>query len=135
MKEIEDDMTAFVRYRIEKAEEAFVAAKILYDSCQWNAAVNRLYYACFYVASAVLLDRHVGAKSHAGVLGMFSEKIVRTGEMCLDDFRVYSKLLGWRTKGDYSDMFDYTKEDLDMVMLPTRRFLDAAEQLVSTIRS
>lgn len=130
MKEVEDDMTAFVRYRIEKAEEAFVAAKILYDSCQWNAAVNRLYYACFYAASAVLLDHRIGAKSHAGVLAMFSEKIVRKGEISLDDFRVYSKLLGWRTKGDYSDMFDYAKEDLDMVMTPTRTFLDKVEQLV-----
>ena len=55
---------------------------------------------------------------------MFSEKIVRTGEVSVDVFRVYSKLLGWRTKGDYSDMFDYTKEDLDMVMAPTRTFLD-----------
>lgn len=130
MTTIKDDMTAFVRYRIEKAEEAYVAAKILYDAAQWNAAINRLYYACFYAASAVLMDRHIGAKSHAGVLGMFSERIVRTGEISIDDFRVYSKLLGWRTKGDYSDLFDYTKEDLDMVMLPTRKFLDKVIPLV-----
>ena len=130
MKTIDDDMTAFVRYRIEKAEEAFTAAKILYDSNQWNAAVNRLYYACFYAASAVLLDRHIGAKSHAGVLSMFSEKIVRNGEVSLDVFRVYSKLLGWRTKGDYSDMFDFTKEDLDMVFEPTRNFLDKVIPIV-----
>lgn len=130
MTALDDDMTAFVRYRIDKAEEAYMAAKILYDSSQWNAAVNRLYYACFYAASAVLLDRHIGAKSHAGVLGMFSEKIVRTGEVSVDVFRVYSKLLGWRTKGDYSDMFDYTKEDLDMVIVPTRAFLDKVIPLV-----
>ncbi len=130
MTALDDDMTAFVRYRLEKAEEAYTAAKILYDAAQWNAAINRLYYACFYAASAVLLDRHIGAKSHAGVLGMFSERIVRTGEITLDDFRVYSKLLGWRTKGDYSDMFDYTKEDLDMVMQPTRDFLDKVIPLV-----
>lgn len=130
MTTIDDDMTAFVRYRMEKAEEAYTAAKILYDAAQWNAAINRLFYACFYAASAVLLNRHIGAKSPAGVLGMFSEHIVRTGEISLEDFRVYSKLLGWRTKGDYSDMFDYTKEDLDMVMSPTRIFLDKVLSLV-----
>lgn len=130
MNNLEEDMTAFVRYRVEKAEEAYTAAKILYDAAQWNAAINRLYYACFYAASAVLLNRQIGAKSHAGVLGMFSERIVRTGEISLDDFRVYSKLLSWRTKGNYSDMFDYTKEDLDMVMLPTRHFLDKVIPLV-----
>lgn len=54
-----------------------------------------------------------------------------TGKIGINDFRVYSKLLGWRTKGDYSDMFDYTKEDLDMVMGPTRVFLDKVIPLVS----
>ena len=131
MTEHNDDMTAFVRYRLEKAEEAYTAATVLYDASQWNAAINRLYYACFYAASAVLLNRNIGVKSHAGVLGMFSEKVVRTGEIGIDDFRVYSKLLGWRTKGDYSDMFDYTKEDLDMVMGPTRVFLDKVIPLVN----
>ena len=111
MNPLDEDMTAFVRYRLEKAEEAYTAARILYDAQQWNAAVNRLYYACFYAASAVLLNRHIGAKSHAGVLGAFSEHIVRVGEISTDDFRIYSKLLGWRSKGDYSDMFDFTKED------------------------
>ena len=102
----------------------------MYKNQQWNAAVNRLYYACFYAASAVLLYRHIGAKSHAGVLGMFSENIVRSNEISMDVFRVYSKLLGWRTKGDYSDMFDFTKEDLDMVMEPTRTFLDNVIPLI-----
>jgi len=30
MTTINEDMTAFVRYRLEKAEEAYTAAKILY---------------------------------------------------------------------------------------------------------
>ena len=94
MNPLDEDMTAFVRYRIEKAEEAYNAAIILYKAQQWNAAVNRLYYACFYAASAVLLNRHIGAKSHTGVLGAFSEHIVRAGEISTDDFRIYSKLLG-----------------------------------------
>lgn len=61
---------------------------------------------------------------------MFSENIVRSNEISMDVFRVYSKLLGWRTKGDYSDMFDFTKEDLDMVMEPTRTFLDNVIPLI-----
>lgn len=130
MNPLDEDMTAFVRYRLEKAEEAYNAAIILYEAQQWNAAVNRLYYACFYAASAVLLNRHIGAKSHAGVLGAFSEHILRPGELSTDDFRIYSKLLGWRSKGDYSDMFDFTKEDLDMVLQPTRSFLDKVIPMV-----
>ena len=120
----------FISYRIDKAEEVYSAAVLLYNAGQWNSAINRLYYACFYAASALLLKRGVGAKSHAGVIAKFSEHVVRTGEMIADEYRVYSKLLNWRTKGDYSDMFDFTEEDVASVMAPTRTFLDKVKQLI-----
>lgn len=120
----------FISYRIDKAEEVYSAAVLLYNAGQWNSAINRLYYACFYAASALMLKRGVGAKSHAGVIAKFSEHIVRTGEMIADEYRVYSKLLNWRTKGDYSDMFDFTEEDVASVMAPTRTFLDKVKQLI-----
>lgn len=124
------DVREFVNYRIEKAEEVYRASEILYEAEQWNSAVNRLYYACFYVASALLLDRGYGAKSHTGVLAKFSESVVRTGQMSADTFRVYSKLLNWRTKSDYGDMFDFCKEDLDGVMLAARVFMDTTKSLL-----
>ena len=120
----------FISYRIDKAEEVYSAAVLLYNAGQWNSAINRLYYACFYAASALLLKRGVGAKSHGGVIAKFSENIVRTGEMSAEEYRVYSKLLNWRTKGDYSDMFDFTEEDVASVMVPTRTFLDKVKQLI-----
>lgn len=130
MKEMEEDWTAFVRYRIEKAEEIYQAAHVLYEAGQWNSVVNRLYYACFYMASAILLHRHITAKSHAGIIGQFSENVVRTGEISIEDFRVYSKLLNWRTKGDYSDLYDFTQEDVDMVMEPARQFINKVKELI-----
>ena len=121
----------FITYRLNKAEEVYAAAVLLYNAGQWNSAVNRLYYACFYAASALLLKRGIGAKTHAGVISKFSESVVRTHEMSADEYKVYSKLLNWRTTGDYSDMFDFCKEDLDDVMEPTRVFLDGVKKLIA----
>lgn len=121
----------FITYRLNKAEEVYAAAVLLYNAGQWNSAVNRLYYACFYAASALLLKRGIGAKTHAGMISKFSESVVRTHEMSADEYKVYSKLLNWRTKGDYSDMFDFCKEDLDDVMEPTRVFLDGVKKLIA----
>ncbi len=36
MNPLDEDMTAFVRYRLEKAEEAYAAAQIFYDVQQWK---------------------------------------------------------------------------------------------------
>ena len=82
------------------------------------------------MASALLLHRHITAKSHAGIIGQFSENVVRTGEISIEEFRVYSKLLNWRTKGDYSDLYDFTQEDVDMVMKPTRVFINRVKELI-----
>ena len=125
-----NEIEEFISYRLDKSEEVYSAAILLYDAGQWNSAVNRLYYACFYAASALLLKRGVGANSHNGVIAKFSECVVRTGEMSADEYRVYSKLLNWRTKGDYSDMFDFTKEDVDDVMQPARQFIDKVKTLL-----
>lgn len=73
----------------------------------------------------MLLQQKIGAKSHAGVIAKFSENVVRTGKMDAD-----TKLLNWRSKGDYSDMFDFCQEDVDMVLGPTRRFIDCTVQLI-----
>lgn len=103
MSEDNDENTnAYIRYRLEKAQEVYQAACILADAQQWNSAINRLYYACFYAASALLLHKHIPAKSHSGVIGQFSEQIVRPGLVSIEDFRVYAKLLIWHSKGDYN---------------------------------
>ena len=126
-----DNRESFIDYRLAKADEVYKAAEVLYTASQWNSAVNRLYYACFYAASALLLKRSIGAKSHSGVIAKFSENVVASGEMTVADFRVYSKLLNWRSKGDYSDMFDFSKEDLDDVMQPAKLFIDKTKQLIT----
>jgi uncharacterized protein len=41
-----------VRYRIERARESYEDAEYLVEEERWNAAANRMYYACFYVVSA-----------------------------------------------------------------------------------
>lgn len=130
MNSNEENMTAYIRYRLEKAEEVYDAARILCDAKQWNSAVNRLYYACFYSASALLLYHHISAKSHAGVISQFSEHIVRPGLVSIEEFRVYAKLLNWRSKGDYNDLYDFCQEDVEPMVPKTKHFIDKIASLI-----
>ena len=130
MKEDTENMTAYIRYRLEKAQEVYGAAQVLCDANQWNSAVNRLYYACFYSATALLLNKHISAKTHSGVIGQFSEQIVRSGLVSVEDFRVYAKLLNWRSKGDYNDLYDFCKEDVMPMMPKVKHFIDVVASLV-----
>ena len=128
--EREENMTAYIRYRLEKAQEVYHAAHILYEAQQWNSVINRLYYACFYSASALLLYKRISAKSHSGVIGQFSEQIVRPVIISIEEFKIYAKLLNWRSKGDYSDLFDFSEEDVQPIMEPTKCFIDKIASLI-----
>lgn len=78
-----------------------------------------------------MLYKHIPAKSHSGVIGQFSEKVVRMGIVSISDFRVYAKLLNWRSKGDYNDLFDFNQEDVDSMMEPTKNFIDKVAGLIT----
>lgn len=48
-----ESIDALIRYRTERANETLLEAKILIQNGFYNAAVNRLYYACYYAVMAV----------------------------------------------------------------------------------
>ena len=72
MKETLDEQSrlALIQYRIERAEETIEEASLLSKESHFNAAINRLYYACFYAASALMVAYGLTASSHAGVKTM-----------------------------------------------------------------
>lgn len=125
-----DNMNAYIRYRVEKSHETYRAAKLLAEGKMWNSVINRLCYACFYAVSALLLNKNITARTHAGTISQFSEHFVRTGLILIDDFRTYSKLMNWRSKGDYSDMYDFEEQDVLPLMDKTETFLTNVMALI-----
>ncbi len=63
----EESRNALIQYRLERADETLKEVAILAKESHFNAAINRLYYACFYAASALLVANSISAASHAGV--------------------------------------------------------------------
>ena len=125
-----DNMNAYIRYRIEKSNETYKAACLLAEGKIWNSVINRLYYACFYAVSALLLHKNITARTHAGAISQFSENFVRAGLISIDDFRTYSKLMNWRFKGDYGDMYDFEEQDVLPLMKKAETFVRNVTTLI-----
>lgn len=49
----------YIQYRITKSKESLRDAKILAKNGSWNAYINRLYYACYYIVSAFVLQNEI----------------------------------------------------------------------------
>ncbi len=42
----------------------------------------------------------------------------------------FTHSLHWRSKGDYNDLFDFSREDVDSMMEPTKHFIDKVASLI-----
>ena len=72
-----DDRKALIKYRQEKADLALEDAAFLADAGRYGLAANRLYYALYYAASALLLDKGIATKRHSGLMAQIHLHFVR----------------------------------------------------------
>jgi len=123
-----------IRHRMAQARESLSAAELLIDHQLYTAAVNRLYYACFYAASALLLEHGYSAKTHAGLRSLFSQHVIHAG-LLPDEYGVlYNNLLEAREDADYDEFIEPNPETTRNRLPGTKRFIDAVEQLIPTDR-
>lgn len=68
-----------VVYRMESAKRLLVEIESHIDDGYYNTAINRMYYACFYAVSALLIHAYSGAYPFRNP-GLYSaSKSARTG--------------------------------------------------------
>ena len=97
---MKEETRTIVRYRLQRAYEALEEAKILEEKGYANTFINRLYYACLYAISALLLSRGLSASKHSGVRSVFHQEFVKSGEVDGKWGQLYDRLFDNRQKGD-----------------------------------
>jgi uncharacterized protein (UPF0332 family) len=115
-----------VAHRMSRAHETLEDARILAEAERWNACVNRLYYACFYAISALLLRDGLSSTKHSGTRGLFNREYVKPGKIPRNLARIYNDLFERRQEGDYVDFVAFQKSQV----LP---WISQAEELISHI--
>ena len=120
---------ALIDYRLQRAHSTLGEADLLYGGYYYNAAVNRLYYACYYAAVALLLSREIETSTHNGVKTQLSMHFVRTGLLSIEHSTTFGLLFDKRHSSDYSD-FAYCDAGLVELLRPrAEAFIDAVEKL------
>jgi uncharacterized protein (UPF0332 family) len=127
-----DDESRFemVKYRIDKAHETLKEAKYCADGDMCVVAVNRLYYACYYAASALLLKNGYECSSHKGVKAMLNLHYVATGKFDRNVAKILSQLYESRQSGDYDDFVYFNHDDYADLEPKAKIFITAVESLI-----
>ncbi|HNT87722.1 MAG TPA: HEPN domain-containing protein, partial [Candidatus Hydrogenedentes bacterium] len=102
----------YVLHRIRQSQESMRVAEVCLTEGLTMTAVNRIYYGCFYLVSALLLCEGLASSKHSGVRSLFDQHWVKTGRLPSEFSRFYRKMLKRRHSGDYIDLASF---DLDEV--------------------
>jgi uncharacterized protein (UPF0332 family) len=128
----EENRKQIVDFRILNARNTLQEVLILAQNELWNTAINRLYYACYYAASALLIASHIETHTHAGVRQMLALHFIKSGIMSKHFFNTFGLLYEKRQTGDYEDFVCMTKEDIDDLYPLAVEFVDEIVKLLTS---
>ncbi len=106
------EVHTLLKYRIERAWESLEEAKILLEQGYANTFVNRLYYACFYAVSSLLLTKGLFSAKHSGIRSLFHQNFVKAGIIDTELAQLYDRLFDNRQKADYADLFRFNLDEV-----------------------
>jgi uncharacterized protein (UPF0332 family) len=126
-----DAARALAEYRIQRARETLEDAATLADLQRWNGAVNRLYYAAFYAAKALLATRELDTARHSAAISLFQVHFVKSGIIPAELARALPRTFEMRQDTDYSDYEEATAEDVQPLRRTIVGFVEACERALN----
>ena len=109
---MKEETRTLITYRLERARESLEEANILLERGYGNTFVNRLYYACFYAVSALLLTKGLSSAKHSGIRSLFHQNFVKSGLVKTELGQLYDMLFDNRQKGDYADLVRFDPNEV-----------------------
>ena len=133
MKEIIDSNSkdAIVLYRLSRAHDSLGEAELMYGCGHFNAAINRLYYACYYAATSLLSKNNVQILRYNSVKSLLANHFISKGLLSLEHGNTFEILQKKRHSGDYDDFVYCDKEMVDELTPKARDFIEAVKNLIN----
>ncbi|MEK9136626.1 MAG: HEPN domain-containing protein [Bacteroidota bacterium] len=122
-----------VRYWWAKAEQSLASARRELDAGALDFAMNRIYYAAFYAASAALLDRQTTFKKHSGVRAAFHQRFIKSGLLDVQWGKFYDRLFEDRQEGDYAALVAFERDYVQSQLAQCHDFHNQLRPLVSSL--
>jgi uncharacterized protein (UPF0332 family) len=119
------------RRLLEKALRAIQNADdMLHRRNDVDFAAARAYYAMFYVAKALLREKHLDSRKHGGIHALFAEHFTKSGLLDAKFHRWLLSAFDRRVQADYLAEVKITREDVELMLDQARELLTAAKALL-----
>lgn len=119
-----------IKLRLEKAESTLREVEVLMQGELWTGAINRIYYVCYYVVSALLVKHGIEATTHGGVRTMLGLHFIRAGKLSKEAAHYFNTAFTKRQTGDYGEFIEITQEDAKELYDGLPEFIKAIKELI-----
>ena len=118
-----DNIQALVRSRLEQADDALNATRILLAQHSGRAAVNRAYYAMFYAVLALLALRKQETSKHTGAIILFDREFVKPGVFSKELSQWLHHAFRQRLAADYAPLRTVSDDEAQAFVARVREHL------------
>ena len=125
----DEHIKALVKYRIQRAEETYNEALLMQTGNHWTACANRLYYACFYAVSALLVKYGLSSSKHSGIKSLFNQHIIKKEILDKSKGKLYNQLFEARQEGDYVDFVSFDRDLVEPWIQKVKSFIKDIKNL------
>jgi len=118
---------------LEKADDALASAELELKEGHTSFAMNRLYYACFYAVTALLLQDEKQFARHSAVKSQFVKTYIKSGRIDVKWNKFYQKLFDDRQEGDYIPTVIFDVPDISIRLQQAHEFIAIIRSLIESV--
>jgi uncharacterized protein (UPF0332 family) len=123
-------MKAETERLMDKAEHAIRAAEILLNADERDFAAGRAYYAMFYIAEALLVERGRRFRKHSAVHAAFGEQFAKAGLLESKYHRWLLDVFDRRIVSDYDTTGELSPHEVRETINQASEFLTQARRFL-----
>lgn len=119
-----------IKLTLNRAEEALEEARILAKEDHPLGASNRIYYACFYAVTALLMTNNLSSSKHSGVMALFNKHFVKEGIIPVEYGKFYARIFDQRQESDYAYIPEINKQQITKDIKTAQDFTRKISQVI-----
>ncbi len=124
-----------VEEELKLAHEMLVDAKLLLSEDRYRSVANRVYYAFFHSARALLTLLNVECKSHAGTISKFGECVVNKNLIHRRYGKYLNQAFNLREKSDYQVILSIDEDEIENLLEHAEDFINEIENIVKKLEA
>ncbi len=121
----------FIQNNLDKSAEAMRVAKYAIDDSAFISGLNRIYYAIFYVVTALGYKYGFTTSKHSKLMGWFNKKFINEDKTFKPElYKIYEAAFANRQQSDYKSTYIVDEEFVKSLFEEAQEFIKQVNKII-----